>query len=576
MLLALCKAGPEVDDVRSAKTLIAQLRPYLLEAHEQAIAPSPFLRLIEPSPWEALTYNLVAAVLAIGIKFPSLHETVYDGTIQYMQNCGLSASRAHYNGESGDMTAHQNFELGALSMSILGFLEAASRYFHFYTVAERLEIANSLRNILTESFMVSVEGAFSAIRTSESDTRVSRDWKRYTKHYASSGRPLGAMLLQRGYLRMLVSCSSLLLAPPEIFEKNDLLTYLMSEDHFQAVPYSEASPGLIEVLSVVAAEEIRLLEDGADYLQLGSAWQQRLASTVKGYALMSFLCCTLVDEEVADLDIFMSWLEDTISDPVQMADDDLARVVLKCMAIVAKVSPSVATSLTRSLPRFIVQGGIKGDTVVVAAQSLAFILKLLSPDAIITGLYSLGNVLSVASSTEKTIGSTAPSDPNLSVPRNSTRYTQHPTGSAISLDISGDEETSAAYGNVVRAIVNVATTCKDDKIIPLAQSMLLQKLGRINMAVDLQIIAETATLAASGGEVELKSLLKFYDRFVHDAVVRKNNTVLDVVSHIVSPSVLYPSKHRVDYESKSTFGGVSETSFTATSSVCVAPSRDYC
>lgn len=510
--------------------MLAQLRPYLLEAHEQGIAPSPFLRLIEPSPWEALTYNLVAAVLAIGIKFPSLHEIVYDGTIQYIHNCGRSASRAHYNGDSGDLKPHQTFELGALSISMLGFLEASSRYFHFFAVTERLEIVNSLREILAESFMVSVEGAFSAIRTSESTNRISREWKRYTKHYASSGRPLGAMLLQQGYMRMLVSCSSLLLSTPGTFENTDLLTYLMSKDHFQVVPYSDGSPALIEILSVIAAEEVGLLEDGADYLQLGSAWQQQLASILKGYALMTFLCCTLVDEEVADLDVFMSWLEDTISDPVQMANDDLARVALKCMAVVAKVSPSVATSLTRSLPRFIVQGGIKGDTVVVAAQSLAFILKLLSQDAVITGLYSLGNVLSVASSVEKTIGSTAPNDAHLSIPRNSTRYTQHPTGSAISLDISGEEETSAAYGNVVRAIVTVATTCKDSKITPLAQSMLLQKLGRINMAVDLQILVETATLAASGGEAELKSLLKFYDRFVHDAVVRNNHTLLDVVS----------------------------------------------
>lgn len=529
-MLALCKAGPEIHDIRSAKTLLDQLWPYLLEAHEQVIAPSPFLRLIEPSPWEALTYNLVAAVLAIGIKFPPLREIVYDGTIQYIQNCRQCASRTHYNGDSGDLKPHQTYELGTLSISILGFLEAASSYFHFYTVTERLKVVNLLRQILTESFMVSVEGAFSAIRTSESNTRVSREWRRYTKHYASSGRPLGAMLLQRGYMRMLVSCSSLLLSIPDTFEKTDLLTYLMSEDHFQVVPYTDGSVALVEVLSEIAAEEIRLLEDGADYLQLGSAWQQRLASTLKGYALMTFLCCTLVDEEVADLDVFMSWLEDTISDPVQMADDDLARVVLKCMAVVAKISPSVATSLTRSLPRFIVQGGIKGDTVVVAARSLAFILRLLSQDAIITSLYSLGNVLSVASGTEKTIGPSAPSDANLSATRNSTRYAQHPTGSSISLDISGDEETSAAYGAVVRAIVSIATTCKDSKITALAQSMLLQKLGRINTTVDLQIIVETASLAACGGEAELKSLLKFYDRFVHDAVVRKNHTVLDVVS----------------------------------------------
>ena len=530
MLLALCTAGSRINHVCHAEALLAQLMPYLLEAHEQIITPSPFLRLIEPSPWEALSYNIVSAILSIGIKFPSLHHNVYDGIIQYIHNCRLGSSRTRCNGNTAELTPQQSCELGALSISIIGFLEAASKHFHFYTVSERLEVVRTLRLMFTESFMVSVEGAFSAIRSSESNLRICRDWKRYTKHYASSGRPLGAMLLQQGYMRMLVSCSALQLSTPETFKQSDLLGFLMSEERFTFTQSSDESTALLEVLSEIAAEEMRLLEDGSDYLQLGSAWQQRLASTVKGYALMIFLCCTITDEEVADLDLFLSWLEDTLADPVQMADDELACVVLNSMAVVAKLSPNIATTLSRSLPRFIVQGGMKGDTVTVAANALAFILRLLSQDAIITGLYSLGNVLSVGSSAEKQLGSNGSYDGTLSVPRNSVRYTQHATGSAISLDISGEEETSAVYGNVVRAIVHIATTCKDSKVTPLAQSMLLQKLGRISIAVDMQIFVEAASLAASGGELELKSLLKLYERFAHDAVLGKNNTLLEVVS----------------------------------------------
>jgi phosphatidylinositol 4-kinase len=529
VLLALCETAPKVNEVDAARVLVIQLLPYLLEAHEQVFAPSPFLRLIEPSPWEALTYSLVTAALAIGIKFPTLHKTVYDGVNRYIQQCRVSASRAHYNGDSGDLKPQQTFELGALSISIHGFLEAASIYFHFYTHAERLELLQTLRQIFSESFMVSVEGAFSAIRTSESNVRINRDWRQYVKHYASRGNPLGAMLLQRGYMRLLVSCSSLLLSNAQTFERGDLLGLLMSEEQLQVTPYSEESSALVELLTEIATEEMSLLEDGADYLQLGSAWQQRLAFTVKGFTLMTFLCCTIVDEEVADFDMFMSWLEDTISDPVQMADDDLACIVLKSMAIIAKSSPNVASGLSRSLPRFIVQGNIKGDTVIVAAQSLAFILNLLSQDALITGLWSLGNVLSEGSVAEKALGSTPSGDGSLPVARNSVRYTQHPTGSAISLDISGEEETTVVYGNVVRVIVTVATTCKDDKITSLALSMLLQKLSRISIAVDLQIIVEAAKLVASGSEIELMSLLKFYDRFVHDAVIRKDTVHLGVV-----------------------------------------------
>lgn len=529
VLLALCEASPQIKELSTAKTLLAQLLPYLLEAHEQAIAPSPFLRLIEPSPWEASTRSLVVAVLTLGIRHPSLHEQVHQGVSQYVENCRLSASRLYYNESSTDLNPQHTYEIGALSISLLGFLEAASSYFQFYTIPERLQVVSALRQILTESFMVCVEGAFSSIRTSESNLRASREWKQYTKQYASSGRPLGAMLLQQGYMRMLVSCSSLQLSDSQTFEETDLLSFLMSGQRTQSALYCEESSEQVRVLSEIATEEMRLLEDGADYLQLGSAWQQRLASAVKAYSLLVFLSCMIVDEEVADLDLFVSWLEDTMADPVQMADDDLAGVVLKSMAIVAKNSPFVASSLSRSLPRFIVQGGITGDTVEIAAECLAFILQLLSQDAVITGLYSLGNVLTVGSSGDRDVTSAAPFDGTLPIPRNSVRYTQHSSGSAISLDVSGEEETSVAYGNVIQAIVSVATTCKDSKVTPLALSMLLQKLGRISMAVDLRIIVEAASLAATGEEVELKSLLKLYDRFAHDAVLQKNATLLEAV-----------------------------------------------
>ena len=534
MLIALCKAGTQIDDLESAATLLTQLSPYLLEAHEQVFTSSPFLRSIEPSPWEALTYNLVSALLAVGIKHTSLRRKAYDLTIEYLDHCGDSArlaesSQIQYNGGHGDLKPEQTFGVGAVSLSILGFLEATSEYFHFYAVPERVEVVCLLRQILNESFMVLVEGTFSSIRTSESTNRNAREWKQYTKRYANSGRPLGAMLLQRGFMRMLVSCSSLQAINPEDLQQTDMLEFFISRKKPLPTSPSAEAIRLTEILSEIAIEQMNQLEDGADYQQLGSAWQQHLAFTVKSYALTVFLGCMVIDEEIADADVLMSWLEDSMGDPIQMADEGLASTVLKCMAIIAKLSPASATTLSRSLPRFIVQGGIRGTIVVIAARCLASVLQLLSQDAVITCLYSMGNVLSTGSSAEKGIGYHYSIDGLLSAPRNSNRYTQQPTGSAISLDISSEEETSAVYGNVILAIVNIATSCKDSKVVPLALSMLLQKLGRISLAVDLHILFEAAVLAAGGGEIDLRSLLKLYDRFGHDAVVQNNTILLETV-----------------------------------------------
>jgi len=533
--LALCRAAPSVQNLASAKSLLLQISPYIEEAHNQVIAPSPFLRTIEPSPWEALSYHLTSAVLAIGTKHPSLHHIALGSTTRYLRNCTHAVSvgpTSHYENDISvsELPLRQKLEIAALSVSLLGFLEAVSAYADFYTITERLELVTSLRHILTEGFMVSIEGVFSSIRTAETSNKRYADWKLWTRRYAALGRPLSAMLLQRGFMELLVSCSSLQLATEKHIRRIDVLDLLAQPNGLAHTQYDEASAALLELLSDAAAEEMRLLEDGADYLQLGSAWQQRLAFAVKAHALNTFLNCMIVDEEIADSDTLISWLEDTMADPVQMADDTLAFVVLRSMAAVAKFSSAMASNLSRSLPRFIVQGGIKGDTVAVAARALTFILQLLSQDAVITGLYSLGNVLSARSNGDKSVGISGLADGSTNLPRSDKLYSQQTTGSAISLNINGEDESEAAYGNIVRAITSVAKSCQDEKITALAQSMLLQKLGKVNLAVDVHIITEAAMLAASGGPSELKSLLKLYSRLSHNGAVQKNNFLLGAVN----------------------------------------------
>lgn len=534
VLFALCEAAPLLDHVDNADRLLRQLSPYLLEAHAQAIAPSPFLRLIEPSPWEALSCKLTSALLAIGIRHPDLHDPIFVCITKYLRNClstvgTASGKTSHSEGSNSENGVEENLDIAAVSVSLLGFLEAASCYTNFYTVSEQYDLVDLLRQILDENLMVSVEGVFSSIRTSESTSRILMDWKSYTKRYAASGRPLGAMLLQRGFMRLLVSCSSLQVSPAEKLQKTDIFSILTAEEKFTFHEQQNSTTSLMELLSDVSAESMRLLEDGSDYLQLGSAWQQRLAFAVKAHTLHTFLNCMVVDEEIADADILLSWLEDTMADPIQMADDILACVVLKSMAVVAKFSPAIASNLSRSLPRFVVQGGIKGETVIVAARSLTLVLRMLPQDAVITGLYSLGNVLSARAGTDRTVGNSDVPNGHVNSSKPAAQYTHHSTSSAISLDLSGEEETSAAYGNIVHTIVSIANICQDEKITALAQSMLIQKLGRVSLTVDLHIITETARLATVGGFVEFKSLLKLYARLGHDGVIRDNQILLDTV-----------------------------------------------
>lgn len=466
----------------------------------------------------------------------TLQDAISQKIWTYLKSCAKAAEAAASGQEpvSGSESLHDvegAINVARLTISMLGFLDAVAAYAHFWRVAERLTLIERVKSILSESFLVSVETAFSIIRNSHSPNRHVKEWKRYFRHYAVIGRPLGAMLLQRSFMSLLVASTSLLLVDISVLRGCDILDLMMSGNEMPrptSSPSGETSLTTIETLADLASDEMSLLEDGADYLRLGSTWQQRLAFTVKASALTSYLNCAMLNEDAADVDTLMSWLEDTLADPIQVADETLASAALRCMALVAKISPGFAPNISRILPRFIVQGGAPARTVAVASTCLAYVLRMLSQDAIITTLYTLGNVLSSGSSERAIVGGVTGELVNGN--GNANFYPgKQSTGSAISLTITGEEETSAVYGNVVQAICGIASSCNDDKITALAQSMLIQKINKVSRTVDARIITEASVLAVHGGPLEFKSLLKLYAKLTQDGVAQNDEALLGAV-----------------------------------------------
>lgn len=523
-----------MQNVSTAEKLLLQISPYLVKAHYNAIPSASFFQDTEFSPWEAMSYSLANAALAIGTKHTSLRSTVLDNIWEYL-DLSLRTVRSISSVQTLEIRVEASgdheeaIRIAAISASLLGFLRAAASHAPFWSASARLQLINTLRSILSETFLVCVESAFSTIRNSHSSKLALHDWKRYTRHYAASGRPLGAMLLQQAFIQLVVSCITLEVADVGMLRNADVLDLLTSQEHLINCGANTEDIGLVKAVAQIATEEMRVLEDGSDYLQLGSVWQQRLAFAAKACALKSFLICMVIDEEIADIDTLMTWLENTMADIVQMADENLASVVLRSMPIVARLAPTVALSLSRSLPRFIVQGAPRERTAVVAARTLAHVLRLLSQDAIITTLYSLGNVLSSGTTSDKAINGSASPDGSLGRNRNGTHNLKQLSGSAISLLLTNDEENLLVYGNVVRAIVEIARNCRDDKITALAQSMLIQKFGRMNASLDALIIAEAAVLATYGAPLAFRSLLKLLSRLGHDGIVQGNSSLLKAV-----------------------------------------------
>ncbi|KAL5001414.1 hypothetical protein BDV10DRAFT_5579 [Aspergillus recurvatus] len=500
VLVSLCKAAPSVAEAEHASRLVSQLSQYLPESHGQLFRPSPFLHDIRPSPWEALSYHLTFALLHLGLSYPSLRQVVFDTVDEYLYKCAEAIKF------SAEVDPAESVNILAICASIVGFLEAAAKFSAFWSATEKLRMVEHMRSMFSENFMVVIETASSIVRNTGISDSTLRNWKRYARRYATNGRPLGAMLLQEGYMRFIKSCVTSLIGAQNMSDDELLDEYV--DGVGIARSHDKAEITLINRLTGIIADEIQLLEDSSDYLQVGSPGQQRLAFSVKALALTGYLNCTILTEN-ANTEDLLSWLEDTLIDPNQMSCVELATTTLKCITIISRTSVNSASSGSRSLLRFILEGGINaGNIGPVAARCLSQVLGVLSQDSVITTLYSLGNVLSPGSDKSYLTGEAV---------------IQFRQASADSFEITDN------VPNIVHAIVTIATSCHDEQISALAQSMLLQKISKLNTAVDACIIKETAALSITTGQAEFQLLLKFYDRVFRDGVAKGYVNVVNAV-----------------------------------------------
>ncbi|KAJ4173624.1 phosphatidylinositol-4- kinase [Fusarium falciforme] len=531
VLIALCKTAPKIKSSQSAQRLSYQLFPYILEAHIQVFVPSPFFRKIDPSPTEALAFHVTGALLALGINYDELQENVADKIWAFVNSC-RRATESILSPQAGDPDnphLEDAIRTATIAVALLGFLDAAAAQADFWRAGGRLALIQKIRELLSEPFLVAVETALSTIRNCHSQDREVKEWKRYLRQYASSGRPLGAMLLHRSFAWLVVASTSLMSEDPRALRKKHILDIYISKGD-KLHPNSQAHEAdfrTVEAYASFAIEEIQYIEAGADFIRMGSPDQQSLAYAVKAAALIAYFNCALLNEEAADSEILMTWLQETLDDSVQMADPTLASAALRCLALICQISPTFSSNVSRILPRFIVQDAPQREIVKIASNSLAYVLKMLSKDAVISTLYTLGNVLSPGSEQAFTNGQV---DGTASDGAINPIYTNRQSiGSSISLQMYGEEETAVVSGNVVQTICGIAAAFKDEKITALAQSMLQQKLEKVNTGVDARIISGAAALALEGGQLEFRSLLKLFTRLCHTGVVENQLFLLEAV-----------------------------------------------
>ncbi|KAL1304624.1 hypothetical protein AAFC00_003589 [Neodothiora populina] len=524
VLVALCRAAPAVTSLEHAQRLLDQILPYLLESHSQSFRSSHLLRDLEYSPWHLLAKEVTSAVSAIAIHHSSLRASALSGierAAKSYSDHGRSIAHSNHSLSSEDAAIAERVGVLTFSLSLLGFLEGLSVWPAACDTNQRISLVFELQALQSEKFMVAIEGTLSSIRNSRGP--AARPWKRLLRQYAADTHPLGAMLLQHTFMAYVAAATALMLLPPAIVGAGSVLAYLAKNPELSPTvePVDDAS---VERLAGLIADSVALVDADADYLQVSSAWQQQLAFSTKADTLTSYLCCLLKNDDAVDAELLTSWLDGVLTDPVQLADDTLASAALRCMVVLATQSSSYASTLSRALPKLIVQGKMTAATADVAAESLASALSLVPQDLIISTLYSLGNILSIGPRAKTNMSVFF--DGNGSVHGNSEPYgTANGATSTLSLVIDDAEQTIVVHGAVVRAIVAIARRCNDEKITALAISMMVQKIGRATSAVDAKIIVGSAAVALHAGINEFRPLLKMYSRVASDALGQANSLI---------------------------------------------------
>ena len=95
----------------------------------------------------------------------------------------------------------------------------------------------------------------------------------------------GALLLQRAFINVVEESVLTLIPASSPLTSSALLDTLLQRDPSLYRGHAQAPSGVLEEFTEIITDQVKFLEADADYLKLGSIWQQGLARDVKASSL---------------------------------------------------------------------------------------------------------------------------------------------------------------------------------------------------------------------------------------------------------------------------------------------------
>ncbi|KAK9466528.1 hypothetical protein V1512DRAFT_171225 [Lipomyces arxii] len=524
VLLALASSVPYLREVTKAKNLLNQLGLYLMDSYRQYFTPSPLIRDMLPSPWEVLTNKLVLAIIDISQRFDKLADEANKYIMDYITAINKKISTTPYNLAT----------ILPLSFSLQGFLLAVGEQAQNYESSEvQYQLISSIATVFRGDFCVHLEEALSILRTSNDPT--SKVWNYYRLRYRASGKSFGSASLRYSFVEAVRNVSGLYVVPFCLYvtptleassktKPGSFLDDLMEGARMNAQLDSNLQKSL-SLCRDIALAEIANVDDGADYIDLMSARQRRLSFAVKASALE--ILCIAVFSGLHKLSDLMQTIDTSLANDDQVMDEQLISTIFKIMALMCRSDSDIGASLTRIFPRLIVRYNATKETIQIGAVCVAYALKSLSEDAVISTLYTLSNIIVPVGDVRKLANTASRVEITEVSSKNLERVTS--MGSSISLLSASEDERNIIYENIIHALARVVENYNDAKINALAISVLMQKIGRFNDFIDRSVVIALSGLALSGTDRDLRTILKLYSRLCVEAVVHGDTGMTDAI-----------------------------------------------
>ncbi|KAK9244453.1 hypothetical protein V1506DRAFT_541337 [Lipomyces tetrasporus] len=528
VLLALASSAKYLKDIIHASRLLEQLGLYLRDSHHQKFVQAAVVRELQPSPWEAVTYNLTLAIIDIGKSFSELHDLAGD----YLNSYVDAVKRA-----SSTITAGtpENLQLVfPLAFSIQGFLSAICLR-SLYNESSELQynLLSSANDIMSGGFLTCLEEAVSFLRNSPDVAPANRTWHIYRNRYRALGRPVGSASVRYYFVETARNIAGLYILSgvgKYPVEKESFLDIMMRTGK-AATTINDVERKSLEICRDIAVYEIESSEEGNDYIStVVSGKQRRLNFAIKASALE--ILCVASHFDLYDIGDLMQTVEDSLNatdnEQKPIIDEGLLSKIFKIMAFLCIEEPNIGASLTRIFPRLLVNQNLSEETIQTGTTCVSFALQRLSEDAVISTLYTMANILvSAPHETELTRVVTT----NDRAVRRRSRSLERVSsmGSRIFINAEDREEIDLIFENVVYALAKIVEEYNDNKITALTISVLMQKIGRVNAFTDRCLLLGLSGLSLCGAERDFKTVLKLYARLNTEALSNKDQEMVDTI-----------------------------------------------